>query len=397
MGARKKVEYKVGDHINIGKFHGEILDEYIGDNDKHYFWKYKCDVCGYIGENRRDHICNGIGCKCCANRVVVPGINDIPTTHPEFVKYFPGGYEEAVKYHAKSTEKIVPICPYCGKSYGKGIHIRNIIIANGIQCVCNDGVSTPNKFIFALMEQLKELGQVSHFQREYQLEEDKRRFYDIYFTTPSGERCLVEMDGGFHPRYYGASDSSGKERYLADLYKNSLARKSGYSLIRIKSDESDLEYLKENTLNSRLSKIVDLKDVDWKYVFSQSIKNLAKEVCDYRKAHPDYFPKQIASVFDIAECTVVEYLKKGNAIGWCVYDPVSERNRYYEIGNKKWVPVKVEIIDTGEVLSFASANAAKRALNKIGYPFTTKIIRENINSCGYLLNYHGLNIYKGDK
>ena len=43
-------------------------------------------------------ILNGKRCACCSNSVVVEGINDIPTTAPWMVDYFPGGYEEAKRY-----------------------------------------------------------------------------------------------------------------------------------------------------------------------------------------------------------------------------------------------------------------------------------------------------------
>lgn len=45
------------------------------------FWK--CRICGYVWPAQIYNRVNGKGCPCCANRVVVPGINDLATTDPE--------------------------------------------------------------------------------------------------------------------------------------------------------------------------------------------------------------------------------------------------------------------------------------------------------------------------
>ena len=49
----------------------------------HEYVSWKCHKCGYTWEAQVYNRANGKGCPCCANRVVVPGINDLATTDPE--------------------------------------------------------------------------------------------------------------------------------------------------------------------------------------------------------------------------------------------------------------------------------------------------------------------------
>jgi len=52
----------------------------------HLYVSWKCQKCGYIWSAQVYNRANGKGCPCCANRVVVPGINDLATTHPELAE-----------------------------------------------------------------------------------------------------------------------------------------------------------------------------------------------------------------------------------------------------------------------------------------------------------------------
>lgn len=49
----------------------------------HEVVSWKCHICGYVWPAQIYNRANGRGCPCCANRVVVPGINDLETTDPE--------------------------------------------------------------------------------------------------------------------------------------------------------------------------------------------------------------------------------------------------------------------------------------------------------------------------
>lgn len=62
-------------------------------------YKYHCNICGWNeGWMPETMITRGVGCSCCAGITVVEGINDISTTAPWMVNFFPKGYEQAKLY-----------------------------------------------------------------------------------------------------------------------------------------------------------------------------------------------------------------------------------------------------------------------------------------------------------
>ena len=49
----------------------------------HLYAYWKCKKCGFIWKSKIYNRTHGRGCPCCANRIIVPGINDLQTTNPE--------------------------------------------------------------------------------------------------------------------------------------------------------------------------------------------------------------------------------------------------------------------------------------------------------------------------
>ena len=180
---RQDYIFNVGDEINIGRFHGIILRAFRNKEGRKSY-QYRCLKCGYdIGEKTEISIVKGFGCPCCANRVVVPGINDIPTTDPWMIKYFQGGIKEASLYSKSCGKVIIPKCPDCGRLV-KAQTVNSIYTHKGVSCICGDGISFPNKMIYFVMEQLSKNSEIINFVREYYIPE-KNKYFDIYFETES--------------------------------------------------------------------------------------------------------------------------------------------------------------------------------------------------------------------
>lgn len=116
----------------------------------HVYYYVKCLKCG--ATFYKPFFLRQTGCPVCSNIKVVQGINDIPTTNPEMIKYFQGGVEEAKLYHSGSTQKIYPKCPECGRIHNKLVSITNLKLY-GFQCICSDGISYPEKFVINLLDQ----------------------------------------------------------------------------------------------------------------------------------------------------------------------------------------------------------------------------------------------------
>ena len=96
---------------------------------KEKYYEIYCNRCGtkhWVVENSILKL--KTGCPCCAGKVVVEGINDIPTTTPWMVKYFQGGYDEAKLYNANSSKKLNFKCPICGTIKSKSINIYTLHI-----------------------------------------------------------------------------------------------------------------------------------------------------------------------------------------------------------------------------------------------------------------------------
>ena len=102
-----------------------------------------CSKCGYVWEagiNNRAKL--GRGCPCCANKVVVKGVNDLATTHPEVAK----------EWYQPLNGDVTPydVTHGCGKKYSwqcpRG-HVYSATVLHrtngGTGCpVCNSGRQT---------------------------------------------------------------------------------------------------------------------------------------------------------------------------------------------------------------------------------------------------------------
>ena len=398
----KEYRYKIGEEINIGNFHAIITEISRKQGRKSY--KYECLKCGYEGEKLESLIYKGFGCPCCANRIIIPGINDIPTTDPWMIQYFQGGDKEASLYSRSCKKMINPKCPNCGRTCAKQT-INNIYTHKGVSCVCKDGISIPNKIIYFVMEQLSKNKRIHYFEREFYVEE-YNKFYDIYFETNTYDKYFIEMDGGIghgyiikkHKKSKGCFYAYPSQIFRNDLMKDKLAESLNTKLIRIDCYYSDFEYIKNNILNSMLSHIVDLSSIDWKYVEKQSCSNLIKTVCDYKKYNPDVFVKDAANKFGLNPGTIRKYWSKGNKFGWCTFDREDETKRsrnartYY--GQSR--PVILEDINSLKVIEFYSiSDFIKNNYKYFKKPLTKKMVENKFkNDNDFIKNYEGYNIYK---
>lgn len=81
-----------------------LPSEHSPQSNKYAYWI--CSKCGYHYRSKINNRANERKCACCSNKVVVPGINDLATTHPQLAK----------EWH---PSKNMPLTPQ-QVSYGKG-------------------------------------------------------------------------------------------------------------------------------------------------------------------------------------------------------------------------------------------------------------------------------------
>ena len=114
----------------------------FASSPKKVWWK--CKKCGYEWQAKiNNRALLGRGCPCCANKIVIAGINDLATTHPEIAKELhptKNGTLTAQNITYGSNKKVSWICPQ-GHEYKATIGHRTS--ENGTGCPkCNSGRQT---------------------------------------------------------------------------------------------------------------------------------------------------------------------------------------------------------------------------------------------------------------
>lgn len=313
------------------------------------WYKYKCLKCGFdCGEHYKNgkykkelwieesQALKECGCSCCVNqsKIVVKGINDITTTAPWMVKYFQGGYDEAKLYGKSSSNKINPICPDCGRIKNQKVLICNLFKYHSIGCNCSDNQSYISKYMFNLLEQLRNKHQINDFSTEIKFDWCKyyntfknKDSFGIYDFVIEDLKTIIETDGGFHRKDNKMNGKTKDESTWIDNMKDKLAEDNGYKVIRV-SDEGDI---KENIINSELDNIFDLSKIDWDRCGEYACSNLVKDICEFWKLHNEINNENISTndlekIFKKNRNTISNYLKQGNQI-WCSYDPKEELDK----------------------------------------------------------------------
>lgn len=289
--------------------------------------KCRCKTCGYEDEIAPKSLLQGKRCPCCTNKIVIKGKNDIATTHPHLVKYMLNS-EYAYTHCALSSKKIAVKCPDCG--YEKEHTIR-YLLKYGFSCPqCSDKISYPNKFSRALLNQLP----INNLIYEYCPEWAGRKKYDNYFEY-QGQAYILEMDGGWHYEFNNLSGQTAEDTLQKDRIKDNLAEEHNIIVIRIDSKKSEMEYIKNNILQSDLAVILDLSYVDWNKCNLNAQSSLVKKICDrYMELNNQFvslYQSEISILhneFNLSTRLIGRYLSKGASLGMCDYSPSKARHAH---------------------------------------------------------------------
>lgn len=309
--------YNIGDTIIDSKRNLEITNRYYSKKEwNEYSYNIKnydihCNSCGYdsIGIEEKALKKNAM-CKCCVGAVFVEGKNDVATIYPDSIKYFQGGIEEAKMYQRGSQKRIYPICPICGRVSNKK-HIVANIARKGFSCICSDGFSYPEKFMYNILEQLDIdfIWQASKANLNW-IKCDYR--YDFYVPKYN---LIIETDGKQHKE--DAWNNNAIDIRENDKNKEIYARKNGNVVfVRIDCSLSNEKYIKNSILNSELKKIFDLDGINFSKANEFALHNsLLIEVANYKKENPLATNGEISKLFKISTVTVRRYLLKGVELG----------------------------------------------------------------------------------
>lgn len=318
----------VGDNFKSDKVDIVITDRFFEDvktktgNRKWRKYKYVCNKCGYsegvIEELKLVKYNRGCPCCCPNPQIVVPDINSIKAKTPWMIG-LGVSMEDSVKYTPRSNKKISVICPNCGITKDN-VTIDNINKNKSISCICGDGVSYPEKFIYSMLKQLN-----LKFETQYSPKYLNKKRSDFYIPSLN---LVIEADGRIGHEggiVHSKSNKTIEECIITDKWKDEQYKLNGVDIIRIDCFESDMEYIKNSILNSKLNKLCNLSNINWLQCEEYALRNIVKDVCEVWNNKNEFETvTDISNKFDLNKATIREYLKKGTRLSWCNYDAKEE-------------------------------------------------------------------------
>ncbi|MCX0396187.1 hypothetical protein LI014_02150 [Clostridium perfringens] len=345
----------------------EILGEYINAQTKIKV-KHNSSKCNYHEWYvKPNNLLNNKTCPVCAGKSAKLGVNTIWDTDRWMVDL--GVSEEDAKrcFHG-SGKKIIVTCPNCGRE--KKISINQIYNNKSIGCLCNDGRSYPEKFVGSFLENLE-----LKYKKEYSPKWIGKKRYDFYLKDYS---CIIETHGEQHyeKAFKNLDCRNLEEEQANDKYKKEMALNNGIKhYIELDCRESNLEWIKNSILNSKLNDLFDLSNINWNKCAEFANKNIVKEVCEYWNNKRDgETTSDLANMLNLNRNTIVNYLKKGTKLGWCKYDSKKEREKGRSKKGKN--AKKVEIFKDNESLGiFESCHELERQSEEL---FGVKLFQSNI-------------------
>ena len=259
--------------------------------------------------------CNNFskGCKCCyCGKNKTHWKDSLAYNYPKVAKMI------AIKENNLTFENCYNIAPFSSKKFyfkcnecenisSKPLKLNNIT-RQGYSCeFCSDGVSIPNKFMNNLLTQLN-----VDFKHEYSpcyFKNSKRiDFLLIYYNI------IIEMDGGYgnHTREY-------------DYWRDFLNMKyGGYKTIRIdlKDDnrykKDTFNYIKEQIVDSELSNIFNLDNINWELAWEESQNSLCVKTWKLWNSGIHDVSK-LSLIIGVNRGTIRIYLKRGSECNKCNY------------------------------------------------------------------------------
>ena len=319
-------------------------------------WKCLKEDCGEIFESSWSQIYNqNQGCAYCCGRYATEK-NNLYIRFPKIASEwnFDKNDKHPKDYLPFSSQKVHWICSCCGNKYEQYIDCRTKR-NNGCQN-CGDGISYPEKIMSNVLNQL-------NLKFEHQLTSKKMRWcdnykYDFYLNDYN---IIIETHGSQHYKESGRGRTLLKEKQN-DEDKKELAFKNGIqknNYIIINCSISDLNYIKLNIIQSNLSKLFELSNINWEKCHEYACSSLVKIACDLWEGGIKN-TVEIGDILNLSYSTIGSYLKQGKLLGWCNYNPKQAMAKNYKQSILK-TQKSIICLNTGEI--FESMSKAKCRYN----------------------------------
>ena len=384
--------YEIGEVVGTCK----ILEQRrLNTINKEKVYLCKCIKCGNITQRKEVNIRTSerkgkSGCVVCNGKRVMQGYNDIATTDPWMIKFFVNE-EETKQYTARTKTKVRVKCPICGREKKEKVSIESIRRYGKISCPCRDGMSYPEKFMYSCLEQLN-----LDFEKEYSPEwakysDGRKMRYDFYIPS---KNMIVEMDGGIGHGNKGVGlykDSNAELTLIKDREKDTVALAHNIKIIRVNSIHSEMVFIKEEIIKSNVFTDEELAKINFEKAGEFSLSNLAKKVCEKYSKNSALTTSILGKEFHLDRTTIRKYLKQGNEVGWCSYDPKKEARKIIESNaeNSKNNAKPIAVLKDGKVVK--KYNNVKECVDSSKRDFNVVFLKSKIYGvlCGSIRHYNG--------
>lgn len=286
-------------------------------NGIHGYLNFKC-IHNHTFKAQPNNIFHGQECPYCSGKKILKNYNDINTLRPDIADLF---VMESDKYEngITSNKSVLMKCPDCGNITYK---IISNMVKRGYSCnKCSDGISYPNKFIRALLEQYN-----LSCDFEWQPNWLKPYYFDSHFVL-NDNHYVIEMDGGLG--HGNKNFRGGKGNNTTDIIKDNLAKLNSIKVIRINCDYSygvdRFSFIKENIISSDLSKILDLSICDFDKCNNFATSSLVVESAKlYNEGKSS---QEIRNILKCSISSVYNWLHIATENGLCSYSKDEMINR----------------------------------------------------------------------
>lgn len=349
-------KYKIGEvitGISSGKL--EILEQTRTGKQNKKAYKYKCLICGNEDIILEYHINDKKGCNVCGHNKTLKGYNDMWITNAKLASLL-ANPEDGYKYTQGANKSVDFKCPNCGNI----IKNKKICDVNGqgLSCKkCSDGISYPEKFVFNVLEQLELDFETQLSKTTFKWCEEYK--YDFYFEI-NEEEYIVETHGLQHYEesggYYSLKKEQENDRLKKELALQNEIKEENYIVIDCRY--SELEWIKNNILNSKLNILFDLSKINWLKCEEFSRNSRILQVCNLWNSGI-ISTVEIAKLMKLNQTTIIRYLKQGKELKWCNYNSKEELEKTFF---KKGDGIK-KVICLNNSLIFNSINEAAKYYN----------------------------------
>ena len=278
--------------------------------------------CGYVFDTLPGSILSatkGKGCPKCSKRHYYKKNGSLSDNYPDFCNYLVNK-EDGKRYGRYTKEMLLLKCPDCG-------HIQrrqpNSVITHGFHCeICRDGISKNEKIMRSVLSQLN-----IDFEVEKIFDWSDKKRYDFYF-----DGILCETHGCQHYEEGFTIDGNTRtfeDEIANDKYKKQLAFKNGFNddtYIVIDCRNSNIEWVKDNILSSKLSQYYDLSIIDWDKCELDSMTSIA--IATNNLWNDGKSVQEIVKILKVSNSTVTKYLTRFHKLGMNSYDYNEERSKF---------------------------------------------------------------------